>query len=73
MIQHTTYYVALLKTWKKYLYTSGKIGQILLDLSKAYDCISHNLLVRKIEACGLRRNALELVYRYTENRAREGN
>ena len=33
-----------------------------MDLSKTYDCISHNLLVAKIEACGLHRNALTLVY-----------
>ena len=48
--------------WEKCLDMSGTIGPILMDLSKAYDCISYDLLIAKIEACGFHRNALKLVY-----------
>ena len=38
-----------------------------LDLSKVYDCISHDLLIAKIEAYGFHRNALKLVYSFLKN------
>ena len=46
----------------------GTIGKILINLSKAYDCISHDLLIANIEAYGLHRNALKLVYSFLTNR-----
>ena len=47
---------------------SGTIGTILMDLSKVYDCISHDLLIAKIEAYRFHRNALQLVYSFLTNR-----
>ena len=37
---------------------------ILTDLSKAFDCICHNLLIAKLNSCGFNRNALKLIYDY---------
>ena len=34
-----------------------------MDLSKAYDCIPHDLLIAKVKAYGLETCALKLVYR----------
>ena len=38
-------------------------GILLTDLTKAYDCISHELLIAKLNAYGFS-NALDLVYDY---------
>ena len=64
--QHALFRVT--EIWKKCLDISGTIGTILMGLSKAYDCISHDLLIAKIEAYGFHRNALKLVYSFLKNR-----
>ena len=40
----------MIETWKKALDQQHSAGGILTDLSKAYDCIKHNLLIAKLEA-----------------------
>ena len=46
----------------------GIVGTVLMDLSKAYDCILHDLLIAKLEAYGLDRNSLKLMYSYLTGR-----
>ena len=57
-----------IESWKRCLDTKGIVGTILMDLSKAYDCIPHDLLIAKLEAYGLDTCALKLVYSYLTNR-----
>ena len=39
-----------------------------MDLSKAFDCLSHELLVAKLEAYGFSRNALTFIHSYLYKR-----
>ena len=56
----------LLQTWQEELDKSGFVGRILMDLSKAYDCLPHDLLVAKFEAYGI--DKIGLIHDYLSNR-----
>ena len=56
----------LLHSWKKKLDKSGFIIRILMDLSKAYDCLRYDLIIAKFEAYGLSKNSLKLLLDYLE-------
>ena len=41
---------------------------IFLDLQKAFDTVNHVLLLGKLEACGIRDNALNVLASYLADR-----
>lgn len=63
---HSTHHAlfCLLQRWQQELDNSGMIGTILMDSSKAYDCLPHDLIVAKFEAYGLNKNGLNLLLDY---------
>ena len=58
----------LLQAWQEELDKGGLVGTILMDLSKAYDCLPHELLVAKLEAYGVGKAALNLISNYLSHR-----
>ena len=54
----------LLQRWQNELDNSGLVGTILMDLSKAYDCLPHDLIIAKFEAYGLSKSSLSLLLDY---------
>ena len=47
---------------------SGVIGTVLMDLSKAYDCLPHDLLIAKLAAYGFENSATSLISDYLSKR-----
>ena len=60
--------LALIENWKKALDNKGFAGAVLMDLSKAFDTINHDLLVAKLHAYGFSNDSLKLLYSYLKNR-----
>ena len=57
-----------MKNWQKCLDKSGVVGTVLMDLSKAYDCLPHDLLLAKLSAYGFDESAITLIANYLSNR-----
>ena len=61
--------LAMIEKWKKCLDGNGGFaGAILMDLSKAFDTINHELMVAKLEAYGFEESALRTVLSYLSDR-----
>ena len=60
--------LAMIEKWKKSLDNHGLAGGIMMDLSKAFDTINHQLLIAKLYAYGFSKGALELFANYLSDR-----
>ena len=60
--------LAMLEKWKRTVDNSKMFGALLTDLSKAFDCLDHELLIAKLNAYGFSLTALKLVHNYLSNR-----
>ena len=58
----------MIEMWRKALEEKNVAGVILTDLSKAFGCLSHDLLIAKLAAYGFEKSALKYIYDYLKNR-----
>ena len=57
-----------MEDWKKALDENVYIGAILMDLSKAVDCLPHDLIIEKRKAYGLTEQSCQLMHSYLSGR-----
>ena len=60
--------VVMLEAWKKSPDDKGASGAVLTDLSKAFDCLNHDLLIAKLGAYGVSHDALKFIRSYLKER-----
>ena len=69
-IEYNTHHclLNLLEKWKNSVDKSKSFGALLTDLSKAFDCLDHELLTAKLNTYGFSLPALQLIHDYISNR-----
>ena len=60
--------ISLTEEWRKNLDNNFVVGAVLTDLSKAFDCIPHDLIIAKLSAYNFSDEALSYIYSYLSNR-----
>ena len=60
--------LSMIERWKQTLDKGGHAGAVLMDLSKAFDTLNHELLVAKLGAYGFDKSALSIIHDYLTNR-----
>ncbi|MCG8045733.1 MAG: reverse transcriptase family protein, partial [Candidatus Thiodiazotropha endolucinida] len=58
----------IIEDWKDALDRNMYVGAVLMDLSKAFDCIPHDLILAKLEAYGVSKHSCDLLKSYLTNR-----
>ena len=68
--------VSMIEKWKESVDSGGAFGAFMTDLSKAFDCLHHELLIAKLDAYGFDIKSMKLIQQYLSNRkqrVKEGN
>ena len=60
--------LSMLEKWKSAVDKEKYFGALLADLSKALDCISHELIPAKLHAYGFSLRALRLIHSYINDK-----
>ena len=60
--------LCFIEEWRKKLDSNFVVGAVLTDLSKAFDCIPHDLLIAKVSDYDFRDETLSYIYSYLTNR-----
>ena len=61
------------KMEKKSVDSAGAFGALMTDLSKAFDCLHHELLIAKLDAYGFDIKSGKLIQQYLSNRKQRVN
>ena len=60
--------LAMIERWKKAVDNGNVFGALLTDLSKAFVCLPHNLIIAKLNSYGFNLAALNLIHNYLTKR-----
>jgi len=60
--------ISMIEKWRKSLDNKGFAGGVLMDLSKAFDCMNHELLLAKLYAYGFSKKSIKIINNYLKNR-----
>ena len=55
------YLLLMLEIWKETTDNNKAFGALLTDLSKAFDCLNHDLLIAKLHAYGIDIDSLNIL------------
>ena len=58
----------MIEKWKKCVDKGKTFGALLTDLSKAFDCLPHDLIIAKLNAYGFSLSASKLIHNYLSHR-----
>ena len=56
--------LAMIEKWKKAVDNGNVFGALLTELSKAFDCLPHDLIIAKLNSYGFNLTALNLIHNY---------
>ena len=58
----------MVEKWRQWLDNGEVSGALITDLSKAFDCMLHDLLIAKLAAYSFGYNSLQILQSYLSNR-----
>jgi hypothetical protein len=61
----------LLEDWRNALDKNQYVAAVLMDLSKAFDCLPHDILLDKLLAYGMSTDSVSLLESYLSNRKQQ--
>ena len=56
--------LAMIEKWKEAVDNGNVFGALITDLSKASDCLAHDLIIAKLNSYGFNLTALNLIHNY---------
>ena len=59
------------ESWLRAIDVGQYVGAIFLDLTKAFDCVNHNILLQKLDCYGIRGGAYEWIESFLCNRTQQ--
>ena len=67
-LQYAAFLLAILEKWKSAIDKGKSFFVLMTDLSKAFDCLSHEILLAKLHVYGFSITVLRLTHSYLTNR-----